>query len=140
MKLLCCFLLKQTCQKSLGNWVATLFDKIMILSTFLPSYLPRLFLYFHKTYDHHTEQADDLRWSTTSNKVTWPLIAWSDDHVRNKKRYIYHSARPMVAKVNRQVASDGKMLSSKSHNPLITWTHQVTWQIENVIPPFPGEL
>ena len=31
------------------------------------------------------------------------------------------------------------MLSIKSHNPLITWTHQVTWRI-NVISPYPRNL
>ena len=36
----------------------------------------------------------------------------------------------MATKLDREVASDEKMLSSKSHNLLISWTHQVAWQIK----------
>ena len=55
------------------------------------------------------------------------------NHMRNEKRYISIPARPMATKLNRKVAYDEKMLSTKSYNPLITWTHQVAWQIKNVI-------
>ena len=34
----------------------------------------------------------------------------------------------MTTKLDRDAASDEKMLSSNSHDPLITWTDQVTWK------------
>ena len=48
--------------------------------------------------------------------------------------------RSTATKRDRDVAFDEKMLSTKSHNPLITWTHQVTWKIKNVISPFLRDL
>ena len=50
----------------------------------------------------------------------------------NEKSYYFTSTRPLVTKLDREVASDEKMLSSKLHSPLITWTHQVTLQIISV--------
>ena len=41
----------------------------------------------------------------------------------------------MAAKLDREVASNERMLSVKSHNPMITWIHQVKCQ-KNVISPF----
>ena len=58
----------------------------------------------------------------------------------NKERYISISTRPVATKRDREVASDEKMLSTKSHNPLITWAHQVTRQMKNVIFPFLRDL
>ena len=34
----------------------------------------------------------------------------------------------MTTKLDRDAASDEKMLSSKSHDPLITWIDQATWK------------
>ena len=89
IKLLCCFLRHKICQESLRNWLVTFWNEIY-LSTFLPSYLHRLYLYFHKTYDHHTWQPEDLRWRTTSNRVMWPfdyIFRWSRD--KWKKLYFH---------------------------------------------------
>ena len=38
----------------------------------------------------------------------------------------------MATKLDREVASHENMLSTKLNNPLITWAHQVTWQIKNL--------
>ena len=46
----------------------------------------------------------------------------------------------MTTKLDREVASDEKMLSTKSHNPLVTWKHEVTGQIKDVISLFPRDL
>ena len=70
-----------------------------------------------------------------------PLINWSSDHVTNEKRYIFVSTRPVATKFDREeIASDEKMLFTKSHNPLITWTPQVVWQIKNVVSSFPRDF
>ena len=34
----------------------------------------------------------------------------------------------IAGRLDREVASDKKMLSKKSHNPLVTWINLVTWQ------------
>ena len=36
----------------------------------------------------------------------------------------------MATKLDKEVAPDEKKSSTKSYNPLITWAHQVTWQIK----------
>ena len=53
---------------------------------------------------------------------------WSGDYVTIEERYISTSTRPMTTKLDRDAASDEKMLSSKSHDPLITWIDQATWK------------
>ena len=55
-----------------------------------------------------------------------PLIMCSGDNVTNEKSYIFSSNRLMATKFDREVASDEKVLSSKSHNLLMMWTDQVT--------------
>ena len=39
----------------------------------------------------------------------------------------------MAAKLDREVASNERMLSVKSHNPMITWIHQVKCQKKRYI-------
>ena len=54
-----------------------------------------------------------------------PLLTGSGDHVTNEKRYIFTPTRSMAAKPDSKVAFDEKILSTKSHNSLTTWTHQI---------------
>ena len=44
----------------------------------------------------------------------------SNDHVTDKKRYISTSATPMATKLDRVVGSNAGLMSTKSHNLLIT--------------------
>ena len=60
-------------------------------------------------------------------------MACSDNHVTNEEHYISTSTKLMATKLDREVACDEKMLYTKPHNLLITWTHQITWQIKTVI-------
>ena len=139
IKLLCCTLHYETCQKSLLNRVVTLCNKRITSIYFSTFYLPGLYLYFHKTYGHHTWQVGELSWKTTSNKVTWPfdVVMWS----RGKwKTLCFLSTRSMATKLDREIAPDENILSTKSHNPLITWTYRLTWQIKKVLSPFPRGL
>ena len=68
------------------------------------------------------------------------LNTWSSDHVTDKKRYISTSAGTMAKKLDRMVGSDADLLSTKSHNLLITWSHKVTQQMKNVIKSFSRDL
>ena len=56
----CCTLQCEICQKSIRNEFSHFVIRQSYLSTFLPSYLPRLHFYFHKTYDHHTWLVGEL--------------------------------------------------------------------------------
>ena len=47
------------------------------------------------------------------------------DHVIDKKGYILTSARPLVTKADIVMGSNAPLLSAKSRNPLITWSHKV---------------
>ena len=69
-----------------------------------------------------------------------PLIEWSGDDMTSEKRYISTFTRPVATKPDREVATDEKMLFTKSYNSLIRGTYQVTWQMKNVISSFPRDL
>ena len=140
MKLLCCFLQYKICQKSLRNWVPTLCNEI-IISIYLPTFLttsiisllpqdlwpPYLTGSWFKVKEH----------LQLSYVILWWRVKWSHD---KWKSYISTSMRSTATKRDRDVALDENMLSSKSHNLLIMWTHQVTWKIKNVISPFLQDL
>ena len=55
-----------------------------------------------------------------------PLIEWSGDHMTSEKHYISTFTRSVATKPDREVATDEKMLFTKSYNSLIRGTHQVT--------------
>ena len=60
----------------------------------------------------------------------------SSYHVTDKKRYISISASPIATKRDRGVAANAGLLSTKSHNLLITWPHKM----KNVIDSFSRNL
>ena len=62
------------------------------------------------------------------------------DHVTNEEYYIFTFTRPIAIKLDREVVSDEMILSTKSHNPLITRAHQVIRQIKNITSPFSRDL
>ena len=64
------------------------------------------------------------------------LSSWSSDHVTDKKRCISTSVRTMAKKLDRVVGSKASLLSTKSHNLLITWSHKVIKRMQNVINSF----
>ena len=47
---------------------------------------------------------------------------------------------PIATKLDREVASDERMLFAKPHNLFIMWIYQVTLQIKNVISPIPRDM
>ena len=61
-------------------------------------------------------------------------------HVTGEKRYISTSARPMTIKLDRVVGSNARLLSIRSHDLLMTWSHKVTWQMKNVLNSLSGDL
>ena len=54
----------------------------------------------------------------------------------DEKRYISTSAKT----IDRMVGSNTGLISTKSHNLLITWSHKVIQQMKNVINSFSHEL
>ena len=55
----------------------------------------------------------------------------SSNHVNDKKSYISTSAKLMAAELDRVVGSSADLLTTKSHNLLITWSHKVTKNVIN---------
>ena len=49
----------------------------------------------------------------------------SSHDVTDRKRYISTSMGPMATKIDRVVGSNAGLLSTKSHDLLITWSHKV---------------
>ena len=96
---------------------------------YVPSYLPT---YFHYISPSARLMNTILRRLEIQGRVPLqtkprdPFITWSGDQVTNEKSYISTSTRPIATKLDKEVASDEKILSTKLHNLLIMWTHQVT--------------
>ena len=65
------------------------------------------------------------------------LSSRSSDHVTDKK-HISISGRTMAKKLDKVVGCG--LLSIKSHNLLITWSHKVIKQMQNVINSFSRDL
>ena len=74
-----------------------------------------------------------LRWRTTFGKY-YPFITWSSDHMTNETENVIVPLPQglWLPNLTRRYPSDEMALSTKSHNPLITWTHQVIWQVINL--------
>ena len=60
-----------------------------------------------------------------SIKSSDALNTRSNDQVTVNKHYISTSARTMAKKLDRVVGPNAGLLSTKSHNLLITWSHKV---------------
>ena len=59
------------------------------------------------------------------NKKPPSIKSLSSDHLTDKKRYISTSSRTMAEKLDRVLGSNAGLLSTKSHNLLIKWSHKV---------------
>ena len=66
----------------------------------------------------------ELKWRTTTKKLMSLF-----NHVVRKKCYISTSTRPIATKLDKEVASDERMLFAKPHNLFITCIYQVTWPV-----------
>ena len=75
----------------------------------------------------------ELKWRTTTKKLMSLF-----NHVVRKKCYISTSTRPIATKLDKEVASDERMLFAKPHNLFITCIYQVTWpvatKLDNMVP------
>ena len=75
-----------------------------------------------------------IQWRTFFHKVTRSLDLWVlQGHVTNEIYYVSTTTRHMAIKLGKEVIYYNGLLCQKSHNPLNTWSHQVTWQIKYVI-------
>ena len=54
-------------------------------------------------------------------------------HTTNKSHYISTTRVPMANKLRRMVAHLDGLLSTKSHDPLITWSCEIAWQKDRYI-------
>ena len=73
-------------------------------------------------------------WWTATHKVTWPsdfLILW--DHVTNQNHYIQTVTVPMAKQPGRMVTYFERLLTIKSHSPLITWFCKAMWQTRAIV-------
>ena len=136
IKLFWCTLYYDWRQKCLRNWVVTLCNKI-IISVYFPTYLDyisastRLMVTILSRLVSYGERPP----STKSHNF---LTTKSSDHVTNEKYYF--STSPVATKLDREVACNGKILFTKSQNPMIESTNRVTWQIGNVISPLSRDI
>ena len=83
-----------------------------------------------------TSQFDNYRKRPAPTKLCNTLIAWSGNHMTNKKCYFLTSMRAVAIEPGKALAFDEGLLSAKSSNLLITCWHEIRWQIKNFISTF----
>ena len=59
----------------------------------------------------------------SDRKVTWR-------HVTNKKQNFFSCTTPVTAKLGRMETYHKRISPLMLHDPVITWSHKVTWQIK----------
>ena len=72
-----------------------------------------------------------LRWRTTTKKIAWPFNHAVKESSDKWKTFHFHC---------HETWKDEKILSIKFNNPLITWTHWVSWQMKYIISQFPRDI
>ena len=78
----------------------------------------------------------NLYWKAPTHKVTWgPGHVVVQSHVTNKNHYISTTRVPMATKLGRMVAHLDGLLQIKKHEPLITWSCEITWQAKTNVSP-----
>ena len=86
--------------------------------------------YFHKAHGHNTREGIGLWWGATNCKVTLLLghvVIWG--HVTSKLLYQHFSMVfwDQTWKIGNLLVTYGEGSSSKkSHDPLVTWSHDIT--------------
>ena len=99
--------------------------RVRVNNIFLPSK-------FYKSYHHHTrEPGVKMKDHLQQILPIYHVVKWSHD--KWKWNVIVPLPRGLwLPNLTRRYPSDKMALSRKSHNPLITWTHQVIWQVINL--------
>ena len=91
--------------------------------------LKSLHIHYHGAYGHKTWEDDDLLWGTSIHDFTWCFDhAAFGDLVTNWNYCIPTTRVLMVTSRSRNVTYLDGLLPINSHDPLITWFCEVTWQ------------
>ena len=89
--------------------------------------LKALCLHSHSAYGHQTWEYVELPWGAPLHKVTEPFdLMVFQGHPTNENRYIATATVPMATKLGRMVTYLDGLLPMKSHDPLITWSCEIT--------------
>ena len=93
-----------------------------------------LYRHFYKTYDHQTWEAGTST-GVDSNETNQAVLVTSlrQNRVANLKHYISTVRVPIATKLGRMITYLDGFLPEKSHNPLIMWSCNITWQTKIII-------
>ena len=73
------------------------------------------------------EQGVNLPWWAPAYKIIWTfglVVLWN--HVINENHYILTVTVSMATKIVKKVIYLDKLQPKKSHDPLITWSYEIT--------------
>ena len=93
-----------------------------------------LYLLFQKVYDHETLQGSHLRRGKIIYNVTWLSLSHVKSCDKIKTKYLLLN-NACDHQLGRMVTYDEENSPIMSHDPLTTWSHEVTWQNKNRISP-----
>ena len=100
--------------------------------------LRRLYLYYHNAYGYQTWQGGDLPWRALAHKVIWHFNQVVVGRSRDKLKSLY---LPYKVSMARKLGKTGTYLEGllplKSHDAMITWSCEITWQTKTIISPLP---
>ena len=96
------------------------------------------YIYFHKTYDHQIRPPGTSR-GVDSNETNQ---ACADDVITLRSRNKLKTYLHFQSAIGHQAWQDGNLpwWTIKSHDPLITWFYEITWQTKTIISPLPQNL
>ena len=83
-----------------------------------------------------TSQVDNYRKRPAPTELSNTLIAWSGNHMTNKKMLYLNFHEGDGYRTWKNISFWWGLLSAKSNNLLITCSHEIRWQIKNFISTF----
>ena len=97
-----------------------------------------LYLYYQSAYGRQSWQDGNLTWQAPTYKVTWPFDHMVlQGHETNKNHFMFTTIVPLATKLGTMITYLDRFLPLKSHDSLITWSYEITWQTETIISPIP---
>ena len=93
--------------------------------------LKPLFLHYYHVYGQNTWQDGNLTWAVSAHKVIWPYMTCLARSRHKLKSLCIHYHNACDYQTWHEGIYNEELRFINSHNPLITWSWKVTWNIRS---------
>ena len=93
-------------------------------------------LFFQKVFDHKNLQGSHLWWGKIDYNVTWLSDHLFTEFTWQNKNEILSWNNACENQLGRMITYNEENPTIMSHEPLTTWSHEITWQNEYKISPY----